>query len=68
VRAEWVRGGDDHSGWLYADAGGAPAIGDKIRVVPGHCDPTINMHDWFVGVRNGRVEALWPILARGAVT
>ncbi len=68
ARAEWVRGGDDHSGWLYADAGEAPAIGEKIRIIPGHCDPTINMHDWFVGIRDGKVEALWPILARGAVT
>ncbi len=68
ARAEWVRGGDDHSGWLYADPGDAPAMGAKIRVVPGHCDPTVNMHDWFVGIRGGKVEALWPILARGAVT
>ena len=68
ARAEWVRGGDDHSGWLYADPADAPALGDKIRLVPGHCDPTINMHDWFVGIRGGKVEALWPILARGAVT
>ena len=41
------------------------AIGDKIRLVPGHCDPTVNLHDWFVGVRNGRVEALWPVSGRG---
>jgi 3-hydroxy-D-aspartate aldolase len=68
ARAEWVRGGDDHSGWLYADAGEAPAIGDKVRILPGHVDPTVNMHDWFVGVRDGKVETLWPILARGAVT
>jgi len=32
----------------------------------GPCDPTINLHDWFVGLRNGRVETLWPITARGA--
>jgi 3-hydroxy-D-aspartate aldolase len=41
------------------------AIGDKIRLVPGHCDPTVNLHDWFVGVRNGRVESLWPVSGRG---
>ena len=42
-------------------------LGDKIRLVPGHCDPTVNLYDWYVGVRDDRVEALWPITARGAV-
>ena len=68
ARAEWVRGGDDHTGWLYADPSEAPAIGQKIRLLPGHCDPTVNMHDWLVGIRGGKVEALWPVLARGALT
>ena len=40
--------------------------GDKVWLIPGHCDPTVNLHDWYVGIRNGRVEALWPISARGA--
>ena len=38
---------------------------DKLRLVPGHCDPTCNVHDWYVGVRNGTVECVWPISARG---
>jgi D-serine deaminase-like pyridoxal phosphate-dependent protein len=47
---------------------GAPhlRLGDKIALIPGHCDPTVNLHDWYVCVRNGRVEELWPITARGA--
>jgi D-serine deaminase-like pyridoxal phosphate-dependent protein len=43
-------------------------LGDKVMLIPGHCDPTVNLHDWYVGVRGGRVEALWPITARGAST
>jgi 3-hydroxy-D-aspartate aldolase len=43
-------------------------LGDRVMLIPGHCDPTINLHDWYVGVRNGRVETLWPITARGAST
>ncbi|TCT05127.1 DSD1 family PLP-dependent enzyme [Aquabacter spiritensis] len=39
--------------------------GDRVRLIPGHVDPTVNLHDWFVGVRSGVVEALWPIAARG---
>jgi D-serine deaminase-like pyridoxal phosphate-dependent protein len=42
-----------------------PALGEKLLLVPGHCDPTVNMHDWFVCVRKGVVEALWPVTARG---
>jgi 3-hydroxy-D-aspartate aldolase len=50
---------------LRADAQ-ALRLGEKVWLIPGHCDPTINLHDWYVGVRNGRVETLWPISARGA--
>ena len=49
------------------DGPGAPALGHKLLLMPGHCDPTVNLHDWFVCVRNGGVEALWPITARGAM-
>jgi D-serine deaminase-like pyridoxal phosphate-dependent protein len=47
--------------------GARPQVGQKLRLVPGHCDPTVDRHDWYVGVRNGRVECLWPIAARGAM-
>jgi D-serine deaminase-like pyridoxal phosphate-dependent protein len=45
---------------------------DKVLLVPGHCDPTVNLHDWYVGVRGlaagePRVECLWPVAARGAL-
>jgi len=42
-------------------------VGDKLRLVPGHCDPTVNLYDWLVGVRDGRVECVWPVSARGAL-
>ena len=41
------------------------SINDKLRLVPGHCDPTCNLHDWYVCVRDGQVESLWDISARG---
>jgi 3-hydroxy-D-aspartate aldolase len=66
--AEYVRHGDDHSGWLFENPLDAPGLGEKIRMIPGHCDPTVNMYDWLVGIRGGRVETLWPVLARGALT
>ncbi|MCC7273799.1 MAG: DSD1 family PLP-dependent enzyme [Alphaproteobacteria bacterium] len=61
-----VTGVSDEHGRLRVGAGAKPLkLGDKVWLIPGHCDPTVNLHDWYVGVRNGRVEALWPIAARG---
>jgi 3-hydroxy-D-aspartate aldolase len=42
-------------------------MGDKVRPIPSHRDPTVNLYDWYVCVRNNRVEQLWPITARGAI-
>ena len=53
---------------MIVPRGGAlPALGAKLRLIPGHIDPTVNLHDWIVGVRGGHVAALWPISARGAM-
>ncbi len=41
--------------------------GTQLRLVPGHCDPTVNLHDWIIGYRDGIVECVWPIDARGAL-
>ena len=63
----YTRASDEH-GWVEIAPGApAPALGDKLLLVPGHCDPTVNLYDWYVCVRGGIVEALWPITARGAV-
>ena len=60
-------GASDEHGKLELDGGARLAVGDRLHLIPGHCDPTVNLYDWFVCVREGRVEALWPIVARGAV-
>jgi D-serine deaminase-like pyridoxal phosphate-dependent protein len=62
---QYARASDEH-GWIEGTP--APALGEKLLLVPGHCDPTINLYDWYVCVRNGIVEDLWAITARGAVT
>ena len=61
---QYTRASDEH-GWV--EGKNPPALGEKVLLVPGHCDPTINLYDWYVCVRRGRVEALWPITARGAL-
>ena len=57
---------DEHGRLEFGPETTAPKIGEKLRLVPGHCDPTVDRHAWYVGVRNGRVESVWPIAAHGA--
>ena len=60
-------GMSDEHGKIGLSAGAPrPRLGERVALIPGHCDPTINLHDWYVGVRNGRVEEVWAIDARGA--
>ncbi len=60
---EYLKCSDEHG--VIGDPDGVLKVNDKLRLVPGHCDPTCNVHDWYVGVRDGKVEALWPVSARG---
>jgi 3-hydroxy-D-aspartate aldolase len=63
---EYARPSDEHGVLKVAAGARAPRLGDKLRLVPGHCDPTVNLYDWFVCYRGERVEAVWPVTARGA--
>ncbi|MBM3560562.1 MAG: DSD1 family PLP-dependent enzyme, partial [Alphaproteobacteria bacterium] len=65
---EYAGPSDEHGTLRVAATNKPPRLGEKIRLIPGHCDPTVNLHDWYVGIRDGRVEAVWPIAARGAMT
>ncbi|MDD2713573.1 MAG: DSD1 family PLP-dependent enzyme [Simplicispira sp.] len=69
----YANGGDEH-GLIYADGPKArlPALGRMLWLVPGHCDPTVNLHDYLIGVRGGLtagvVERIIRVDARGALT
>lgn len=39
--------------------------GDKAHIIPDHCCTTVNLHDRLYGVRDEKVETIWPIQARG---
>jgi 3-hydroxy-D-aspartate aldolase len=60
---EYIKCSDEHG--VIADPDGILKINDKLKLIPGHCDPTCNVYDMYVGVRNGKVECLWPVTARG---
>lgn len=69
----YANGGDEH-GLLYADGPDArlPSLGHMLWLIPGHCDPTVNLHDFLIGVRGGlatgTVERIIRVDARGALT
>jgi 3-hydroxy-D-aspartate aldolase len=56
--------GDEH-GKLSVPEGTRVSPGDKLELVPSHCDTTVNLYDRYICLRNGKVEALWPVAARG---
>ena len=60
---EYVNCSDEHGN--IADPHNRLKLNQKLKLVPGHCDPTCNLHDWYVGIRNDKVECLWPVSARG---
>ncbi|MFZ3076000.1 MAG: 3-hydroxy-D-aspartate aldolase BhcC [Psychrobacter glacincola] len=60
---EYVKCSDEHG--VVSDPNGVLEINEKLKLVPGHCDPTCNVHDFYIGVRNGKVETVWPVSARG---
>ncbi|MES2938279.1 MAG: DSD1 family PLP-dependent enzyme [Pseudomonadota bacterium] len=70
---EYFNGGDEH-GVLRPATGGTrlPALGEVLWLIPGHCDPTVNLHDHIVGVAGGleagTVEKIIRVDARGALT
>ena len=68
---EFVNGGDEHGILRKRGAAPLPALGETVWLIPGHCDPTVNLHEHYIAVRGGleagRVEAVWPIEARGCI-
>ena len=70
---DYFNGGDEH-GILRPAEGSArlPRLGKMLWLIPGHCDPTVNLHNVMIGVsgglRNGTVERLIKVDARGAMT
>ncbi|WP_349281781.1 hypothetical protein ABLV49_18220 [Polaromonas hydrogenivorans] len=70
---DYFNGGDEHG--IFRPAAGStrlPGRGKMLWLIPGHCDPTVNLHDVMIGVsgglRNGVVHCLYPVDARGAMS
>ncbi|GAB1214013.1 hypothetical protein ATERTT37_003169 [Aspergillus terreus] len=59
--------GDEHGSLTWEEGTPDLAVGDRVEMIPSHIDPTINLHDWYYGYRNGVIEEIWPVDSRGKV-
>lgn len=60
-----MAGLSEEHGKLNADASVSLTPGDKLEILPTHCCTTVNLHDRYYGIRDGIVESVWDIAARG---
>lgn len=64
-------GGDEHGILTWADESQSAdiplAVGERVEMFPSHIDTTVNLHDYYYAHRNGKLEAIWPVAARGKV-
>ncbi len=58
-------GGDEHGIVNLRNPSKMIELGDKLEVLTPHCDPTVNLHDFYFPYRDGMVSEIWPITARG---
>ena len=56
---------EEHGKMQVSDENVALKPGDKLEILPTHCCTTVNLHDRYYGIRNGIVESVWDITARG---
>jgi len=57
--------GDEHGRLDLSSNPNKLKVGDRVEFIPPHCDPTVNLYDQIYAMRGDRVEAVWPIAARG---
>lgn len=55
----------EHGKIILAEPSDTPAVGDRIIYRVGYSDQCNHLHEYFYGIRNGVVETIWPVLARG---
>jgi D-serine deaminase-like pyridoxal phosphate-dependent protein len=58
---------EEHAVVDLTQSSARPKVGEVVSVVPNHCCSVSNMNDEVNGVRDGVVEVVWPVAARGKV-
>jgi D-serine deaminase-like pyridoxal phosphate-dependent protein len=64
----YIEGMTEEHGLVRLGPGVAPVVGDRLSFIPNHVCTAVNLADELIGVRNGRIESIWPVLARGKRT
>ena len=67
ARAHGERCGDEHGRVVFANGEDRLPVGAAVELVTPHCDPTVNLHDWYHVVRGDTLVDIWPIDARGVL-
>ncbi len=65
---KFIRANDEHGVLQIIDTASAVTrdrLGEQVLLIPGHCDPTVNLYNQYVCIRNDLVEDIWDIDARG---
>ncbi|MEM7220501.1 MAG: DSD1 family PLP-dependent enzyme [Pseudomonadota bacterium] len=57
--------GDEHAVLILKRGSQQPLLGTRLQLVTPHCDPTVNLYDYYWVHRDGVAHSLWPIAARG---
>jgi len=58
-------GGDEHGIIQLDNPSREIVLGDRLAMLTPHCDPTVNLHDFYFPYRDGLVHEIWPVSARG---
>ena len=64
----YTSGSDEFGSIRYEDSSRTYQVGDKLELIVSHCDPVVNLYDQMYAVRNGVVESVWEVSARGKST
>jgi D-serine deaminase-like pyridoxal phosphate-dependent protein len=67
AKAVFVALSEEHGHVDTTQSGRSYQVGERLRVLPNHVCATLNMHNCVYGIRNGMVEKVWEVAARGKV-
>jgi D-serine deaminase-like pyridoxal phosphate-dependent protein len=62
---DYNAGSDEFGSITFKEAAKTWQMGDRMELIVPHCDPVVNLYDFIYGIRNDRVETVWPVTARG---
>jgi len=57
--------GDEHGRIMLPNPPSKVSLGKVLELIVSHCDPTVNLFDFFYVIRDGIVTDIWPIDMRG---